>query len=113
MLATNKEIKSQDDVINVALTYFSRWKIEEYFRYKKQMFRFENFRVRKLAAINALNFYITLCMTFLAQISIKLEINTLKVSIIQKRASGSAFGGFIKVLCSQNCHSRPFKKLAD
>ena len=52
MLATNKEIKSKEDVIKVAKTYFSRWRIEEYFRCKKQMFQFENFRVRKLAAIN-------------------------------------------------------------
>ena len=47
MLATNKEMKSKEDVIKVARTYFSRWKIEEYFRRKKQMFQFENFRVRK------------------------------------------------------------------
>ncbi len=37
MLATNKEIKSKDDVVRVARIYFSRWKIEEYFRCKKQM----------------------------------------------------------------------------
>jgi hypothetical protein len=86
MLATNKEIKSKEDVINVAMLYFSRWRIEEYFRCKKQMFQFENFRVRKLAAINALNFYITLCMAFLAHISMKSETNTLKVSIIKKAA---------------------------
>lgn len=84
MLVTNKEIKSKDDVINVAFTYFSRWRIEEYFRCKKQMFQFENFRVRKLKAINALNFYITLCMAFLAHISMKSESHTLKVAIIQK-----------------------------
>ena len=84
MLATNKEIKSKEDVIKVARIYFSRWKIEEYFRCKKQMFQFENFRVRKLTAINALNFYITLCMAFLAHISMKPETNTLKVLIIQK-----------------------------
>ena len=84
MLATNKEIKSKEDVIKVARIYFSRWKIEEYFRCKKQMFQFENFRVRKLTAINALNFYITLCMAFLAHISMKPETNALKVSIIQK-----------------------------
>lgn len=71
MLATNKEIKSKDDVIRVARIYFSRWKIEEYFRCQKQVFRFENFRVRKLKAINALNFYITLCMAFLAMISME------------------------------------------
>ena len=63
--------------------YFSRWRIEEYFRCKKQMFQFENFRVRKLKAINALNFYITLCMAFLAQITMKSETNALKVSIIK------------------------------
>ena len=83
MLATNKEIKSKDDVIRVARIYFSRWKIEEYLRCKKQMFRFENFRVRNLAAINALNFYITLCMAFLAMISMESESNALKVSIIK------------------------------
>ena len=84
MLATNKEIRSREDVIKVAKTYFSRWRIEEYFRCKKQMFQFENFRVRKLTAINALNFYITLCMAFLAHISMKSETNALKVSILQK-----------------------------
>ena len=51
MLATNKEIKSKEDVINIAKTYFSRCRIEEYFRCKKQMFRFENFRVRKLKRV--------------------------------------------------------------
>ena len=83
MLATNKEIKSKEDVIGVARTYFSRWKIEEYFRCKKQMFQFENFRVRKLKAINALNFYITLCMAFLGLISMESETNALKVTIIK------------------------------
>ena len=84
MLATNKDIRSKEDVIKVARLYFSRWKIEEYFRCKKQVFRFESFRVRKLTAINALNFYITVCMAFLAHISMKPEANALKVSILQK-----------------------------
>lgn len=83
MLATNKEIKSKEDVIKIAKLYFSRWRIEEYFRCKKQMFQFENFRVRKLKAINALNFQITLCMAFLAGLSMKSETNVLKVSIIK------------------------------
>ena len=86
MLVTNKELKSKDDVIRIARLYFSRWRIEEYFRCKKQVFQFENFRVRKLKSINALNFYITLCMAFLARISMKSETHALKVSIIQKAA---------------------------
>jgi len=58
MLITNEKIESKDDVIKIAKTYFSRWRIEEYFRAKKQIFKFESFRIRKLKAINALNFYI-------------------------------------------------------
>ncbi len=83
MLATNKQIRSKEDVIAVARLYFSRWRIEEYFRCKKQVFQFENFRVLNLKAINAINFYITICMAFLANISKKPETNALKVSIIQ------------------------------
>ena len=86
MLATNKEIRSKEDVIRIAKLYFSRWRIEEYFRCKKQMFRFEDFRVRNLVSINALNFYITLCMAFLAHMSRKPETNALKVSILLKAA---------------------------
>lgn len=83
MLATNKEIKSKEDVIRIAKFYFSRWRIEEYFRSKKQLFKFEQFRVRKLTAINALNFYITLCMAFLTHISMKSETNALLIAIIK------------------------------
>lgn len=83
MLATNQAISSKEDLIAVAKQYFSRWRIEEYFRSKKQIFQFENFRVRKLRAINALNFYITVCMAFFAHISRKSETNQLKVSILK------------------------------
>lgn len=84
MLATNRVIKSKEDVIQVTRLYFSRWRIEEYFRCKKQVFQFENFRVRKLKAINALNFYITACMAFLAHMSMKSDANVLKTTIIQR-----------------------------
>ena len=66
MLATNKVIRSKENVIKVAKIYFSRWHIEEYFRCKKQMFAFENFRIRSLTAINSLNFFLSACMLFLA-----------------------------------------------
>lgn len=87
MLATNKEIRSKEDVINVAKIYFPRWRIEEYFCCKNQMFQFENFRVRKPAAINALNFYITLCMAFLDHISRKSEKQSSKSGSYTKSRS--------------------------
>ena len=67
MLVTSKAIRSKDDVVKVARLYFSRWRIEEYFRAKKQILDFENFRVRSLVSINALNFHITIAMTFRGQ----------------------------------------------
>lgn len=71
MLVTNMPILSKKDVMEVAKVYFHRWRIEEHFRAKKQVFQFENFRVRSLVAINALNFFLTLAMTFLTRMSRK------------------------------------------
>ena len=48
MLASNIGIKSKEDVIKIARRYINRWRIEEYFKFKKQEYGFENFRVRRL-----------------------------------------------------------------
>ena len=58
MLLTNKQISSKEDVIAIVRYYCSRWKIEEYFRFKKVEFEFEDFRVRSLNSIN----HLTLCL---------------------------------------------------
>ena len=65
-LATNLDTDTKKHLIKAMRLYFSRWKIEEYFRCKKQMFSFENFRVRSLTAFNSLNFFLSACMLFLA-----------------------------------------------
>jgi hypothetical protein len=83
MLATNIPIHSKDDVVRVAKLYFSRWRIEEYFRCKKTVFEFENFRVRSLKAINALNFYMTICMAYLAFLSLKPQTNQIVCNVIE------------------------------
>ena len=41
-------------------------------RHLAKVFQFENFRVRSLVAINALNFFLTLVMTFLTRMSTKI-----------------------------------------
>ena len=83
MLVTNKAISNKDDVIKIARLYFSRWRIEEYFRAKKQIFDFENFRVRKLRAINALNFYIGIAMSFLGHMTRKDAAHALLKSVLE------------------------------
>ena len=82
MLVTNQSISNKEDVIKIARLYFSRWRIEEYFRAKKQIFAFENFRVRKLKAINALNFYIGISMAFLAHMTRKNAANALLTAVL-------------------------------
>ena len=68
-LVTNKAIRGKEDVINIARLYFFRWKSREYFRSKKQIFDFEDFRVRSLKSMNVLNFHITLAMAFLSHMT--------------------------------------------
>ena len=92
MLVTYKPIKNKEDVTAVAKLYFSRWRIEEYFRAKKQIFDFEDFRVRSLKSINALNFHITIAMAFLAHMTRKNAINKLLISVLEA-ARPSAFYG--------------------
>ena len=55
MLASNLPIKSKEDLIKAVRCYIDRWRIEEYFKFKKQEYNFENFRVRTMKAINNLN----------------------------------------------------------
>lgn len=69
MLATNKPILSKEDVVGILRLYLSRWRIEEYFRFKKQEYDFENFRVRNLKAINNLNMLLTYTLGFIGMLA--------------------------------------------
>lgn len=82
MLATNRPVQSKDDAVRVVRAYFSRWRIEEYFRFKKQHFGFENFRVRSIASINSLNQYIGYCIGFIAMMEEKDAGSCLKAAIL-------------------------------
>ena len=55
LLLTN--LKSDDSRLanTIAKVYLMRWRIEEYFRFKKQQYAFEDFRVRSLNAIRMLH----------------------------------------------------------
>ena len=83
MLATNRPLKGKDDVVKVTRDYLSRWRIEEYFRFKKQGFGFENMRVRSIRAMNCLNTLLTYAITFLALIKHKKHTHKLKVCVME------------------------------
>lgn len=66
ILITNKELKNKDDIAQIVYRYSSRWRIEEYFRFKKVELGFENFRVKSLDSINNLTFSLDITITLLA-----------------------------------------------
>jgi len=87
MLATNKEIKGKEDVIAILRLYMSRWRVEEYFRFKKQEFDFENYRVRGLKAMNNLNTLLTYAIGFIGMIMETHGKNGLTDRLIQNSKS--------------------------
>ena len=87
MLASNIPIKSKEDALKVARLYFSRWRIEEYFKFKKQEYNFENFRVRSLKSINNLNLLLTYTIGFIALMCEKSGKNMFAQEIIKESKS--------------------------
>ena len=82
ILLTNRNIKSKEDVIKVVRLYFYRWRVEEYFRTKKQEYDFENIRLRTLKSINNLNLMLTIFMGYLGIKVEKINKNLLTIKII-------------------------------
>lgn len=97
MLASNIAIKSKEDVIKIARCYMNRWRIEEYFKFKKQEYNFENFRVRTLKAINNLNKMLTYTIGLIALLSEKINKREFVNRIIKESKSlkEKCFYGFI------------------
>ena len=87
MLASNILIKSKEDVIKIARCYMNRWRIEEYFKFKKQEYNFENFRVRTLKSINNLNKMLTYTIGLIALLSEKIGKRKFVNKIIEESKS--------------------------
>ncbi|MEG1506971.1 MAG: transposase [Bacilli bacterium] len=82
ILLTNRSIHSKEDVIKVVRLYFSRWRVEEYFRAKKQEYKFENMRVRTLKSMNNLNLILTIHMGYMSKLIENLDKKLLVTKII-------------------------------
>ena len=70
MLLTNMKPENDDFTKMVNKVYIRRWKVEEYFRFKKQEFGFEKeLLVRSLNSIRMLNVLLTVVIGFIAMFS--------------------------------------------
>ena len=90
MLITN--LKSDDKRLSVAVTkvYLMRWRIEEFYGFKKQQFSFEDFRIRSMKAIRTLDLLLTIAIGYLGMISENADerITTMEVIKLSKRIYG-------------------------
>ena len=69
MLLTNMIPENEEFTKIVNKVYIRRWKIEEYFRFKKQQFGFEKELVRSLNSIRTLNVLLTIAIGFIGMFS--------------------------------------------
>ena len=86
-LLTDLEIKTNKDIEKIARIYMLRWRIEEYFKSKKQNYDFENFRLRSLKGINNLNNILTCVMLHLGILTEKMNEKLLVIKIIEASES--------------------------
>lgn len=86
-LLTDLPIKTKEDVEKISRIYMLRWRIEEYFKSKKQNYDFENFRLRSLKAINNLNVILTCVMLHLGMLIEKMNVKLLVIKIIEASES--------------------------
>jgi len=91
MLITN--MKSDDGRIGVVVTkvYLLRWRIEEFYGFKKQQFGFEDFRVRSLQSIRNLDLLLTIAIGYIGMMSEKVDERQTVMELIHvsKRIRGT------------------------
>lgn len=106
LLLTNASI--EDEMLPVVLTkvYLTRWRIEEFFKFKKQQFEFEDFRVRSLNKIRALTAILSMLAGLIAFLCEKHTENKLVGELI-------AISKRVKSYDKSKRHHLQFYALAD
>lgn len=83
MIITNINPTDKALASTIIKVYLKRWKIEEYFRFKKQQFDFEDIRVRSLTGIKAMNLLLSITIGFIAILSEKRNKSILVLGILK------------------------------
>ena len=84
VLMTDLKVSSKEDLIGIVLSYHSRWKIEEHFRFKKVQYGFGNFRVKSLDSSNFLAFLLDVALLVLDVVIERKETNSLYGELLSR-----------------------------
>lgn len=78
-------LNSDDERLSVAVVkvYLMRWRIEEFYKFKKQQFNFEDLRVRSLNSIRNLDLFLTIAIGHLGIMSEKAEQKRFVLELIE------------------------------
>lgn len=86
MLLTNLEVKDKMSAEHIVRLYFLRWRIEEYFKVKKE-YKWKNSLLRTLESMNNLNLMLTMALTHISILVEKLDKNFHSNVIIERAKS--------------------------
>ena len=90
MLLTNLDSKDSRLCVTITKVYLMRWRIEEYYRFKKQCFGFEKFLLRSLQSMRNLDLLLSIAIGYIGILSEKIQQSIEVTEIIEaaKRLHG-------------------------
>jgi len=90
LLLTNLDGTDKRLCVTITKVYLMRWRIEEYYKFKKQGFGFEKFLVRTLKSIRNLDLLLTIAIGYIGTLSEKIHesIEVLEIVEASKRLYG-------------------------
>ena len=99
MLLTSLESDDPRLCVTITKVYLMRWRIEEYYRFKKQGFGFEKFLVRSLNSIRNLDLLLSMAIGYIGILSEKVDdsIEVMMIVHASKRLYGLALFTFYAI----------------
>ena len=73
VLYTNLDEKEESIAVRIVKAYLMRWRIEEFYAFKKQGLKFEDFRVRGLDSIRTLDLLLTVAIGYIGTLCAKVD----------------------------------------
>jgi len=83
LLLTNLQSDDTRLCVTISKVYLMRWRIEEYYKFKKQGFGFEKFLVRSLKSIRNLDLMLSIAIGYIGLLSEKIDESSIVAEVIE------------------------------
>ena len=96
VLYTNLDESLDTLAVRIVKVYLMRWRIEEFYAFKKQEMHFEDFRVRRLDAIKTLDLLLTITCGYIGTLCAKAACEPFVAQLISLSRRVNKFNVFLK-----------------